>query len=88
MKSNEELFRKEEVLQLPDPIVCTRTYPVTQHGDELLRACRRHITENIQKNSKKNIKIPFPTALYMVLRRFAEIEGVEIKDEDRIPTST
>lgn len=82
--STEKLYATEQVLNLPDPIICTRTYPVTKHGDELLRACRRHIAENIQKNSKKDVKIPFPTALYMVLRRFAEIEGVVIKDEDRI----
>lgn len=82
--ANEKLYATEEVLNLPDPIVCTRTYPVTQHGDTLLRACRRHISENIQANTKRNVKIPFPTALYMILRRFAEIEGVEIKDEDRI----
>ncbi len=81
-------FKQVLRLLLPDPIVGTRVYPVTSHGDALLRAARRHITETIARESGKEYEVPFPTALYMVLRQWSEANSVEVLDEDRIPLRT
>lgn len=78
-------YRSVQVLQLPAPIICTRTYPVTEHGDQLLRAIRRTIQTNLCANSGKDIQVPFPTALYMMMRDYADKEGIEVLDEDRVP---
>lgn len=88
MSSTIENFKQSRRLLLPDPIVGTRVYPVTSHGDALLRAARRHITETITRESGIDYEVPFPTALYMVLRQWAESNNVEVLDEDRIPLRT
>lgn len=78
-------YRAVQLLQLPDPITCTRTYPVTAHGDALLRAIRRSIQDDIIKASGKDIQVPFPTALYMMMKDYASIKGIEVLDEDKVP---
>lgn len=65
-----------ESLRLVDPVVIRRV-PMTAEGSDMLRAIRRYQTEGYAR-AGKNVEIPFPVTIHLVLKEFCEIKGIKV----------
>ena len=72
-----------ERMTLPD-IARSHNYPFSAIGDAQLRAIRNHYLEVFAKKCPgKELDIPFPTAIHLMMNEFCKQKGIELLEEDQ-----
>lgn len=79
---NGAAVKETSVLRLENTVV-VRKMPMTSHGCDMFRAVRNWQQEVMQKQQGKNVDIPFPTSLQLMLADYVKLRGIPVQDFTR-----
>lgn len=66
-----------QVLRLDSPVV-VRKVPMTAQGSDMLRAIRAFQQELYTKAKGKEVAIPYPVCIHMMMADYCKLKGIKI----------
>lgn len=72
----------KKTIRLDSPVV-TRKVPMTERGNDLLRALRKYFEEDYKERTGVEVSIPFPTVIHLTMEKLVHHEGITVERKRR-----